>query len=291
MKPTSVICCFLFAGMMPAALCAGELTDRFVAEARRVYATEEYADCKKSILNEPAYRGAAKRVPRADLGEGTVRWIDVDGTCNFRDIGGWTGLRTGRVYRGAEPNCHTNAETLARLKIKKCHDLFLTEKGAATLSRDLKIRTDLDLRSSGESPTPDETPVPGAKLVRIACSSYTNFLRDTKTAAKLLRVFADEANYPVYFHCYGGADRTGSLAFLLEGLCGVSEVDLSIDYELTSFSRIGFRPRYDESYYFASMVREMKRRPGNTMKEKIERYVLDECGLSPAEVANIRKAL
>ena len=39
----------------------------------------------------------------------------------------------------------------------------------------------------------------------------------------------------MYFHCAGGADRTGTLAFLIEALVGVSENDLSKDYELTTF--------------------------------------------------------
>ena len=46
----------------------------------------------------------------------------------------------------------------------------------------------------------------------------------------------------VYFHCAGGADRTGTLAFLIEALLGVSESDLSKDYELTSFD--GSHDRY-----------------------------------------------
>ena len=41
---------------------------------------------------------------------------------------------------------------------------------------------------------------------------------------------------PVYFHCIYGADRTGTLAFLLESLLGVGENELAKDYELTSFS-------------------------------------------------------
>lgn len=38
------------------------------------------------------------------------------------------------------------------------------------------------------------------------------------------------------FHCRIGADRTGMLAILLEGLLGVKEADLLRDYETTSFS-------------------------------------------------------
>ena len=275
----------LLAAILPFVAQAGELTDRFVAGARAVYPTEAYATYEKTLLVSPEF---ALGKERADLPPGQlVRWVDVEGTCNFRDIGGWNGLKAGCVYRGAEPNCHP----FDPKKPKSFHNLSATPAGLETLSKRLGVRTDLDLRGRGESPTPDATPIPGAKLVRLACASYTNFLLKTEMAAKLLRVFADPANYPVYFHCYGGADRTGSLAFLLEGLCGVSEVDLCIDYELTSFSRIGRRSRVDKPYWYAAMVRAMKERPGATLQEKIEHYVRVECGLTADEVAAIRRQL
>lgn len=40
---------------------------------------------------------------------------------------------------------------------------------------------------------------------------------------------------PVYFHCTAGADRTGTLACVLEGLLGMSQSDIDKDYELTTF--------------------------------------------------------
>lgn len=40
----------------------------------------------------------------------------------------------------------------------------------------------------------------------------------------------------VLIHCNGGADRTGLMSAIIEGLCGVSENDICKDYELTSFS-------------------------------------------------------
>ena len=268
---------------------AGDLTDDFVVEARRAYARPEYQGYTNSLTGKGRFALKPDQ-PRADLGGRLVRWVDVEGTCNFRDIGGWNGLRTGLVYRGAEPNCHTNADYLARHR-QKCHNLMATDRGLRVLSEDLGIRTDLDLRSERQSPTPKETPIPGARLLRIPCGNYTNFLLNTEIAARLLRVFADRANYPVYIHCYGGADRTGSLAFLLEGLCGVPEIDLSIDYELTSFSRMGRRARFDRPYYYASMLAAIRRRPGATLRDKFEHYAVDECGLTRQEVSAIRQIL
>lgn len=265
---------------------AGELADRFVEAARAAYSTAAYADYTNSLLTTGEFRGWTGR---ADLPPGRlVRWIDVEGTCNFRDVGGWNGLVSGRVYRGAEPNCHPRDPKAP----DRFHDLSATLAGLDTLSKTLGIRTDLDLRAGWESPTPDETPIPGARLVRLPCGSYADLLPETGTVARILRVFADRANYPVYFHCYGGADRTGSVAFILEGLCGASETDLCIDYELTSFSRIGAgRHRMDGPYHYASLVKAMKSRPGTTLTDKIERYVRESCGLKQDEIAAIRRML
>lgn len=48
----------------------------------------------------------------------------------------------------------------------------------------------------------------------------------------------------VYFHCRIGADRTGTMAYLLEGLLGVPNEYRYEDYELTSVAGINDRTRY-----------------------------------------------
>ena len=48
---------------------------------------------------------------------------------------------------------------------------------------------------------------------------------------------------PVYVHCWGGADRTGCLCYLLGALLGMREEHLLLDYELTSLSIWGDRSR------------------------------------------------
>ncbi len=79
-----------------AALQAGQVSDDFVAAARAAYAKDEF--CHESIVGKFAKAGV-----HDDKTPGrTVRWIDVDGVRNVRDIGGWTGLREGRVFRGTE---------------------------------------------------------------------------------------------------------------------------------------------------------------------------------------------
>ena len=43
----------------------------------------------------------------------------------------------------------------------------------------------------------------------------------------------------VVYHCNGGADRTGLMSAIIEGICGVDDNHICMDYELTSFSLNG----------------------------------------------------
>jgi len=55
---------------------------------------------------------------------------------------------------------------------------------------------------------------------------------------KLLEPIMDSVIHskPVYFHCGVGADRTGVIAMMLEGLLGVSRANVDMDFELTNFA-------------------------------------------------------
>ena len=86
----------------------------------------------------------------------------------------------------------------------------------------------------------------------------------------------ENVKYSVVFHCAGGADRTGTLSWLLLGLLGVSESDISKDYELTSFTKSQNRRARDSnassgnigglySYINSSYS-------GATLQEKIENW-------------------
>ena len=50
----------------------------------------------------------------------------------------------------------------------------------------------------------------------------------------------------IYFHCTIGSDRTGTLAYFLEGLLGVSEEDRLRDYEISYFYGLTSRTRFHD---------------------------------------------
>ena len=265
-------------------------SEEFLVAARRLYPTEAYASYTNSIVCD--YLPPNK--DRGDLptARGVIRWYDIGGMCNFRDIGGWNGMPTGRAFRGSEPDCHS----IEKMKAEKkhFHNLNVTADGLDRIRNCLGIRTDLDLRGEDECPHP-ETSALGVKLIRVPLTAYMGAYSGTNLYAKALRVFANPANYPIYFHCWGGADRTGTVAFLIEGLCGVSEADLCIDYELTSFARVfGNRIRFDANpakMQYAAFLARMKTYPGATMSEKIACYMKNSLGLADSEIESIRRNL
>ena len=89
-----------------------------------------------------------------------------------------------------------------------------------------------------------------------------------------IAALADENRYPVYIHCTGGVDRTGTLAFLINALLGVGEDDLIRDYETTTFSVYGERSRNSAIYKFADFYKQLKSYAGSTFAEKTENYML-----------------
>ena len=225
--------------------------------------------------------------PFLTLADGTVRWVDVEGMKNVRDIGGWTDLRTGRAFRGSEPDCR-DAAYMASQK-KKYHNLNVTPAGLKVMQEKLGVRTDLDLRGETECPHPEKSAL-GVPLVRASLGAYMGAFSDTNAYATALRVFAKDGNYPIYFHCWGGADRTGTLALLLEGLCGCSEETLLTDYELTSQAKVfGKRTRTDAR--LVALLARLKTYPGKTLADQIAAFMETTLGLTQEEIIAIRRNL
>lgn len=166
-----------------------------------------------------------------------VRWITIDGINNVRDMGGWT-TESGKtvkyemLYRGAQLNTTKDGKAVN----------IISESGLKTLKQ-LGIKTEFDLRTDTDVCKAPE----GIDLNYVLVANHTSYQgiftssnKDTVVSnyKKIFETLSDKSNYPIYTHCQGGADRTGTYAFLLNGLLGVSYDDLIRDFELTSFSGI-----------------------------------------------------
>lgn len=211
--------------------------------------------------------------------ENQPRTVEIDGVDNTRDLGGYRTIdgkriRQGIIYRGAS--------------LKK-----ISQEGVQTFEQDLGIRTEIDLTDSNES----------SDLLTITKSVqpiiwYDNiFTKDEyKEALKnALLLFTEESNFPIYFHCALGRDRTGTLAFILLGLCGCDQTTLYKEYMLTYFSvrgntdgsgSGGLFDNIDSLYYGFKLYQDKTR----SLAENIEAYLLD-LGLTNDNIQSIKKNL
>lgn len=168
-----------------------------------------------------------------------TRFVGVEGVVNMRDIGGWetqSGAKVnyGLLYRSAD--------------LKK-----ITAQGVETVTQTLGIKTEIDLRDPEGNDGGQKTCAFGEEYnffkFPFYCTMYnipSSFVYDNtieKSFVDLFEVLSNKDNYPMVFHCSAGADRTGFIAFIINGLLGVSFADLTRDYELTSTSTHGVRAR------------------------------------------------
>lgn len=208
------------------------------------------------------------------------RVIDVDGVTNVRDVGGWRGnIKQGLMYRSA------------RLSENKTGESLITDEGRKTLVEELGIRTEVDLRDSKnneygsitQSPAGDEV-----EYIHYPLKSGGSYLKlNISSLPGLFEILGDEENYPLLFHCSIGTDRTGVVAFLVNGLLGVDEEDLYRDYLISNFAIVKvIRTPNDITDY----IEYMDRYPGETLSERIEAFLL-ESGVDKSDIDSLKRIM
>lgn len=172
------------------------------------------------------------------LTTGRRRFLKVDNVCNIRDLGGiptadgTKRIKYGMIFRGGEMNgYHKDYEG------RFCR----IDKNGIQAMEKLGIKAILDLRTDSEAVDITVSPLgEGTDYIRFTTANqfYYDKCWNSDVYIDAFQWAIDELRKgkPVFFHCIFGADRTGTLAFLMEALLGVGENQLAIDYELTSFS-------------------------------------------------------
>lgn len=210
----------------------------------------------------------------------SVRTVLIDGVINTRDIGGLKTekgskrIKQGMVYRGAGL---TN----------------ITEQGKKDFTGKLGIKTELNLADEHEAP---KNKTWETKDLFITCyeaifntsDEYRNNLRDC------IKLFANKDNYPIYFHCMIGRDRTGTLGFFIEQICGISDTDIKREFFLTplayndgSYMGDGFMWQEASMKTFRSLLKTYGN--GNVRENSLQ--YLRDIGVTDEEMDNIRDIL
>lgn len=198
------------------------------------------------------------------------RLMNIDGLVNVRDMGGWATtdgktVKQGLLYRGSEMDGMVES------------DFKLTAEGLEQMKA-LGIQTDFDLRHAGQDV------LEGEHFYYDAIQYEHAFTDAGKEAVrKLFADLADPANYPAYLHCTYGADRTGTMSYLLLGLLGVGDADLKRDYELTAMYY-----GYVSPAQMGAFVQKISGLPGDNTRQKVE-YFLRSAGVTEDQMESIRQ--
>ena len=196
------------------------------------------------------------------------RRLFAEGVAGFLDLGGWRTddgrlVRQGRLLRSAA-----------------LHDR-VTAAGISTLRTDFAVRADVDLR-----PARDVLREKGSVLgedVRWKSIPFESGLRmddavrGREQFAKVFGLLIEKESYPVLFQDADDPVRSDTLAFLLNGLLGVSEEDLRRNWRSSQSS-------------LAGLLACLQVFPGATLQARIAAYA-QGCGIDASEIETFRSLM
>ncbi len=219
----------------------------------------------------------------------TPRTIHIDGVSNTRDVGGKKTLDGKRIKQGML----YRAATLDSI----------TKNGKGQAKNVYGIKTEIDLRRLDEVGNRTVSPIGrSVEFIHISAPYYVGDQNgidnpnNHESIRRYMQVFADESKYPILFHCSAGRDRTGMAALFLQGLLGVSERDIFIDYEMSFFSLRGCMDGANVSLmvsFFTNAVNYIQNNFGtenDSFARKCELFLL-HVGVTEQEIASIRHIL
>lgn len=229
------------------------------------------------------------------LVEGPVRMIYAPSISNIRDLGGWNvqgdkHVRYGLIYRGGEANGQHSSVAEDRQTLV-----------------DLGVGAEVDLRCSNNYDS-------GNGQVGICAfgfgsddyyfwegckDSHVGDLYNTTSKQRFKKWFNFILDHirkgkSVYFHCVWGADRTGLTAVLLEGILGFSQEQMNLEYELTSLSFAGNRPKGGTPGYGShqELIEYIKNNcAGKTLRDKFDTYWTQQVGVTQQQIEEFRSIM
>ena len=157
---------------------------------------------------------------------GRIRWMGTFSSKeprNFRDLGGF-GIKFGRLYRSENPDA---------IEVGSADHIYLRDQ--------LNITVQVNLRSASEPARKDlfaktyQYNIPAYSEVLTASTTYkTNFRNAFNAIVNEL-----DAGRNVLFNCWQGCDRTGTTAWMIQGLCEMPLGYCEAHWELSGLDRCG----------------------------------------------------
>ena len=189
---------------------------------------------------------------------GERRNINAGDVRNVRDLGGLPvdsdgdgtidgHIAYGRLFRGTKLSSSNSVTELTNLGINSQLDLREENSDAYKLTRYNRVQA----QNYFVDPTTGNS---------TEASYYTMTRNAVKFAMQEIVDKSEGFDHNLYFHCRIGTDRTGTVAWVLEGLLGVPDEERIEDYELSFF------------YGLVRIHRYHNQKPGSTVGTGYERF-------------------
>ena len=170
-----------------------------------------------------------------------IRNMYISGVTNARDLGGYPiqdnkTLNQGVIYRTSKLNDDDEEEVSVRI----------SDRGINTMLKTMKVKTEIDLRRTDNNEVgglKEGTSVLGKSVKYYQCpmdynQDYVGGEDNDTSLRKVFSILGNKDNYPLFFHCSIGTDRTGYVAHLINAMLGVKEEHLWRDYLFSNFANI-----------------------------------------------------
>ena len=192
------------------------------------------------------------------------RNLDVGNMPNCRDMGGRTTYAGGKIKQGMIYRTAGNKFDNRSDVDSDCINV---------LTNQLKVKTEINVANS----TGNNVNLSGVKVenafMAYGSVPYSNLARNSVRIRQIMSILADEDNYPVFYHCRIGTDRTGITGVMINGLLGVPFNEVIQDYGFSNFSPID-NQRYphktpdNNGDDIAKYIDEILALPGNNFQEQ-----------------------
>jgi protein-tyrosine phosphatase len=254
--------------------------------------------------------------------EQVIREITLEGTFNFRDLGGMMTedgrrIKQGMLFRSGNLSLLTAAdiEALKGLGIKticdlRDHDEVTNHPDPAMEGvkwNHIPLMNDeAAVRQAGDI-IKFEDKLINSKPGEMLLNMNREMVGKTVAFEKIFRILLQEPGKPLLFHCMAGKDRTGAVAALILSALGVSRELIEADYLYTnnaldvmekSFEKIGyaFPEHIDRDVvlamyearveYIRAFFDEIEEKYGN-----VETYLVTGVGLEQEAIRKLKEAL